>query len=221
MPTKLRSKMSVDERLATDIVALENAQNVQEIADLMAPFGYTSIKIGEGIAMHSDVEASVQKQIKEYGQQYAATEALNIARELAGKAYTKSLMIARIVFDHDIAAEQTLLLRGQRKHSYTGWIKQASTFYSALLNNVDYVARVAPYSLTTELLATENGLVKDVISKYETQLQEVGEAQSATKERDCAIDTFFGWMSSFYKFAKIACDGHPQLSEQLGIIDRS
>lgn len=220
MPTKLRSKMSIEQKLSADSSALHNALNISTIATLIAPFGYTDTKINEGITMHQNVESLIQKQVKEYGEQYAATEVLNQSRQTADKAYRKSLKIARIVFEHDISAQSALLLKGERKKSYSGWVKETTTFYSTLLNNVDYISQLTPFSLTSEVITNESNLVSEVISNYEKQLKETGEAQASTQERDNAIDEFFSWMTTFYKFVKIALEDHPQLSEQLGILER-
>jgi len=220
MPSTIRSKQSIDDRLLNDKTALQNASTVTEIANLIAPFGYDTDKLNEGLSKHANVESLILKQLKEYGDQYAATEAVKNAKAAAHKAYSKSLKIARIVFEGDLSAQTALQLMGKRKTSLSGWLSQAGTFYSVILERADYIARTTPYSLTSETLTAEQQLVDTVKTNHETQLKEMGEAQAATNERDTAIDDFFSWMSTFYKFVKIALADHPQLREQLGILER-
>ena len=48
------------------------------------------------------------------------------------------------------------------------------------------------------------------------QTKETGEAQEATVVRDAAARVLAAWLSRFFKVARVACDGQPQLRERPG-----
>ena len=63
--------------------------------------------------------------------------------------------------------------------------------------------------------AQAQALVAQVKSLGETQQREKGKAQTATKERDAAIDALDEWLSEFRTVAKIALEDNAQMLEAL------
>ena len=97
---------------------------------------------------------------KEKGEQKEATKEMENAWEAAADAYMPVLQIGRkLVFKNDAKAVVSLQLSGKRKTSLSGWIGQARAFYSNLLANPDWVARMAVYSFDETKLKAGLALV--------------------------------------------------------------
>ena len=109
--------------------AIANARDKQNVQDLLAVYGYDRTKLDEGYALYEDADSKHTIQKKEYGEQYAATDALNVTRAETNAQYSKHSKLARIAFKNDRSVEQSLLLSGKRKESLSGWLKQVKTFF--------------------------------------------------------------------------------------------
>jgi hypothetical protein len=214
-PSKKNNYQDINEYLRNTGVALTNASDA-EVAPLLATRGYTSAIITQKIAEHSNIKTLVSNQVKEYGDQYQATENYNSAAAVLHPKYIEHIEIARIVFADDTAAKTTLSLKGKRKRSASGYCSQALLFYKGASDSTTYKAALAVRGVTdAELQAGKTGYnnLSDLEAK---QAKETGEAQSATATRDKSIDDFAAWYSNFKVLAKIALSSKPQLREKLG-----
>ena len=121
-------KGSLSEFLSGSHILIENARDVPELSGVLQGFGYTAERWAEGSHLLTATETLVQKQLKEYGESYEATEALNKAWDAANAAYIKTLKIARVVFGEEVMPAAALKLYGPRKQTAAGWMEQASAF---------------------------------------------------------------------------------------------
>ena len=201
--------------------AIANALAIKEVSTLLAQFGYTSTRIKEGEALYETAKELQAKQIKEYGEQYEATNILQLARAMANKTYIVHVKIARIALRNNPETNASLQLMGSRKNSLSGWLKQANAFYTNALNTPKVLASLAKFNINKKQLEEGKALVSKLESSFNAQLKEKGEAQVATKERDAAMDELQDWMSDFVAIARIALASEPQLLEMLGIIEPS
>ena len=212
-----KPKVSIDERLTTAQVAIDNALSDEPIKELLVPFGYDDAKLNEGKALLEQTVTLNQKQDKEYGEQFAATQELHSLQTTAHKQYMDAVALARIKFRDDVKAWQALGLNGKRKVSLSGWVEQATKFYTNLIADSDLVTAMSGYGYTAEKLQAELDQVKTVPDANANQSREMGEAQAATKERDASLDDLDQWMSDFKTVAKIALKDHDQWIEKLGL----
>ena len=196
-------------------VALSNAADA-EIAPLLAARGYAAVTIAAKQTELANVKKLIANQIKEYGEQYAATKDYDDAVILIHPNYIDHIDLARIAFKNDTAAKTALGLKGDRKQSESGYRAQASLFYNGLLDNNDYKAAMAIKGVTDAELVKAEKAYDALGKKIADKLKETGEAQAATKARDKAIDDFADWFSDFKEVAKIALRQKPQLREKLG-----
>jgi hypothetical protein len=67
--------------------------------------------------LYEILQELINKQKKEYGEQYEATEATQKAWEEANNAYIKTLKVARIALENNTKAANELMLYGERKAS--------------------------------------------------------------------------------------------------------
>jgi len=201
--------------------AITNALGNDEVNAMMAELGYDQDRLNEGQALHSTANELQTTQVKEYGEQFAATDELNNVRVAANAEYMKHVKIARIALKGDRGAFESLQLNGTRKESLSGWLKQAKTFYANAIGSPDVITAVGRFGVTAKKLKAAQSLVNDVETKLSAQLKEKGEAQNSTQARDEAFDTLQGWMSDFVGIARIALETKPQYLEMLGIVEPS
>ncbi|MCA9981249.1 MAG: hypothetical protein KDD89_10450 [Anaerolineales bacterium] len=198
-------------------VAITNAQADPQVQANLALFGYDAAKLTEGSALLSEAETLTQQQAAEYGEQFAASEAVRTAWAEAKLAYGRSLKVARVAFRQDAQAQAALLLNGTRKESLSGWLQQATTFYANLLADARLVGGMGQFGYDEAKLTAEQGLVTAVQSLDAAQEREKGEAQAATKARDGKLDDLAEWLADFREIAAVALADEPQQLERLGL----
>jgi hypothetical protein len=121
---------TIDAKLLSAQVALENAQANEALKAALALYGYDDAKLATGRALYDGAQEKHNKQKQEYGEQYTATDALDTAMSVANTVYMRHVKIARIALKDQRGAWQALDLQGRRKKTYSGWVKQARVFYN-------------------------------------------------------------------------------------------
>jgi len=149
-----KPKRSIDERLLAAQVAIDNALGDADIQAALAVFGYDAAKLSAGRTLYEDALALVNAQKAEYGGQYEASAAVRAAWDAADVAYSASLKVARVALQDDPKAHAALMLGGTRKQSLSGWIEQATAFYTNLLGDATEFRRVPGGAAVTLSKAT-------------------------------------------------------------------
>ncbi len=212
---------TLDSKLLFALNAITNAMNNEPIKASLAGYGYDETKLSTGLALYENAARLQDTQKKEYGEQFAATDALNLARVEANKLYMTHVKVARIALKGDRNAEESLQLKGMRKESLSGWLKQAKAFYANALSTESILASLANYGITRENLEEGKAKIDIVENSYNSQLKEKGEAQDATQKRDEAFDDLQDWMTDFIAIARIALAEQSQYLEALAIVEPS
>lgn len=207
---------TIDAYLSDAKVALTNSSHPQ-IAPILTEYGYPATRIAIGIALHTDAEKKQKDQVKEYGEQYTATDVLTRSIADASAPYMEQLELSRIAFKSQRGILAELAATGERKKTQSGWLSDATTFYTNLLAKPEYVTAMASFGQTDVKLNAAFSLIKAANAALAARTKEAGEAQTATKLRDAAIDLFDEWYSDFIGVAKIALKNKPELLEILGV----
>ena len=201
--------------------ALINASNVELVSKALEIYNYGPEKLKEGLLLEENASSLQEKQKKEYGEQFEATDALMTAKADANAVYMKHVKIARIALKNSRGAGESLQIAGRRKRSLSGWLNQAGAFYTNAISSNEAIEAFKKFNITINDLKQGKELIQGVAEKYHLQLKETGEAQAATKERDDAFDMLNDWMSDFIGIARIALIDKPQYLEILGIVEPS
>lgn len=212
---------TIDAKLVSSQVAIANAMDNDAIKAPLAAFGYDEAKLQEGKALYEAAQTKHDQQKKEYGEQYAATDAFEAAMNSANKDYMTHLKIARVALRDLRGAAEALQLEGRRKKTYAGWLKQAGIFYTNALADEETKTALAKFGIDEAKLTAGKAAVQEVADKQAAQFKEKGEAQAATAARDEALEGLLDWMSDFVAIARIALENDPQLLEMLGIVEPS
>lgn len=161
------------------------------------------------------------KQAKACGEQFAATDALTLAKARANWVFMTHVKIARIALKGARGLAESPQISGRRKDTRSGWLKQAKAFYGNALNTPEVLEGMAKFGMTQDKLEEGQTMAADVEAKLNSQLKEKGEAQTATQARDEAFDAMQAWMSDFIGIARIALEAQSQYLEMLGIVEPS
>jgi len=199
-------------------ILIENAHSIPEINERLLGYGYTPQRWGEGFALLAAAEASVSQQLREYGESYAATEAVNRVWKEANAVYMKTLKVARIAFGDEPKAAVALKLQGPRKETVEGWMDQASVFYGNLIGDATLGDRLTKFGYTAAKLADEAALVDQVRKVLNAQGKETGEARQATADRDRQVADLDAWVGELKALARVAFTDDPQQLEKLGVV---
>lgn len=202
-------------------MAIENAQANSQVQASLTEFGYTPERIQEGKTLYEQALAAQQTQQAEYGEQIGASATFEDAWSKAKKSYMRLLKIARVAFKGDAGMATKLALNGRRKQSLSGWLLQAKQFYTNALGNSEAMNALGKYGITSGKLEAAQAETQAVEAADLVQEKEKGEAQSATKMRDEALDALDEWLDDFVAIARVALEDEPQLLETMGILERS
>lgn len=209
---------TIAERLTRYQLGLTNARTVTELTNRVALYGYDTEKLD---ALLDQCEATLNAHIaqqKEYGEQFAATEAFATAWKAAEGPYMHLVKLGRVIFKDDHATLYKLTLQEARKQSFSGWRVQAETFFTNLLSDTTAKAKYAQFNTPLAQLQSAQALLNAAMQASALQDKETGEAQRATRERDAQLDALDKAMAEFYALARLACEDSPQLLEMLEIV---
>lgn len=201
--------------------AFTNAASDAEAGAALAPFGYTSARLGEMLDLVEDVEARMAGQSREYGEQYAATSAAEAARADLKALYSRHRQLARLAHARGSDGYRTLGLDGSLPARDEALLSQASTFYRHLQEAPDVAATLAPFTVDAAALAEGRAKVEAVQAANAAQARETGDAQRATTVRDERAGALRAAYSDFVAVAKLALASLPQVRERLGLLERS
>ncbi|MEI6882385.1 MAG: hypothetical protein WCK82_13785 [Bacteroidota bacterium] len=207
---------SVDERLGKIKLALDGA--ISDDAQIeLAKFGYAKAEINKGMDLYKDTYTKHEKQKKEYGEQFDATDTLNKARKTANATYMKYMRIARVVFRNSRNEAESLMLNGDRKNSFTGWVEQCRVFYNNALASQSILDALAKKGLTKTMLEAGLASIADVEKANAAQSKEASEAVKATADRDAALDLLEHWFADFRDISFAVLDEKPELIRKMGL----
>lgn len=203
-------------RLVLDAIASNST-----IAAAMAAFGYDPARTQEGQTLLDTLTAAHSDQIKEYAEQFAATEAVNQAFEAADKTYGLHRALGKRLFAVDTLAHRQLLLNEPKARRRSDWLIQGGGFYTRLLAMPEWVAAMGTFGQTQAMLEAAQTAVNNVTTLDSTQKKEISEAQTATLQRDELYSEARVWLATAVEVAHFALADNPQLIEAFDVVEPS
>lgn len=195
--------------------ALTNASD-PEIEPLLTKVDYPPTIIAAKLSELNALKNLIDKQKKEYGEQYAATKNFENEANKLHAAYLKHVKFGKLIFEDDKVALKVMGLEGRRKQAEAAYCNQAISFYENGLDTVAYKNKLNARGITdAELTAGKTGYtnLKNLIP---IKVKETAEAQTATELRDNAWELFEDWFIEFKKYAVLTLSETPQLREKMG-----
>jgi len=213
-----QTKRTLSGQMMGHRILIDNCLSDPLIGQTLARFGYGPEVLKAGSDKLKQMEAAQAVQDAEYGDQIAATEAVEKAWKKARDQYNDALTLARIAFKNDSDAQRSLRLNGDRRNSLSGWLEDAKVFYQQLLNNTAWAKALERYDYTQARLTQEQAGVEEVSRLKSVQEKEKGEAKGATEARDKLLDEVNEWFGDLKEVVKVALRGDPQKVERLGLV---
>lgn len=196
-------------------VALTNVETQPEIAAEMAELGYDAAKISEGKSLIANVEAALNLQQDEKGEESAASAAFKELRSKVSALFRAHRKKALFAFLDDPDAVKDLGINVSPATVYADWRNEVGHFYDTLLTNEAYLQLVNQVKLTTDELTAAKELLPSMDAAYSEYYRETGESQEATRKKDEALHALETYMRRFWRAADIALEDKPQLKEAL------
>ena len=131
--------------------------------------------------------------------------------------YLNHINWGKLIFAEDLAALDTLSLKGKRKRPESGYCNQALLFYEGALNNATYKAALAARSITEPMLQAGKTSFTNLKNMIPKKAKETGEAQQATVKRDAAWELFDNWFIEFKKYGKLGFKQPSTTTRKIGM----
>ncbi|TAJ12162.1 hypothetical protein DMA11_13995 [Marinilabiliaceae bacterium JC017] len=209
---------SIEKFLTESKMAVDNGINKSSIAVRLGNLGYGTEQMNVGVNLVNEATQLHQNQKKEYGEQYAATDYVDMAIKALNGVYMNHLQLARIVFKNERGISEALQLTGKRKRVIPEYLAQVGLFYNNALSTLTVMEGMKRFNVLEEHLQNGLTLLNSANAAYQQQKKEKGEAQEATELRDAKLEELEEWMGDYLKVARIAVADSPQLLEALGIV---
>jgi hypothetical protein len=196
-------------------IALENAVQNSRISQALGELGYDDQLLAEGRSLWEETKNLFLEKMEK------ATGKSDAYAHFAGKweefdeLYSMHRKKAKVKFRKDPEVLEKLHIDRVSPRSYERWIKDVEVFYLTLKENEDLRSRLSVLKVTDEELARAAQLLEELLEKRRIFVDEKGEAQDATANKDLLFDRLDDWMSEFYATARIALEDNPELLESL------
>ncbi|MFJ1431375.1 hypothetical protein ACILE2_11335 [Capnocytophaga canimorsus] len=199
----------------------ENLSKEGDLKTELAEYGYDDAKIAEGKALYDEARKTFDANIKETREETSASLAFQEKYQNVQKKYSTHRKKARIVFEDNEEALRQLKLKGSAARAIAASMEEMRAFYQLLDTTPNLLTPLKQLKINEEDVKNQLQELPEVEKAYATYLQEKGESQQATRDKNKAFETLDKWVSKFHKVAKIALEDRPQLLEALGKFVRS
>ncbi|MFK8280974.1 MULTISPECIES: hypothetical protein [Capnocytophaga] len=199
----------------------ENLSKEGDLKTELAEYGYDDAKIAEGKALYDEARKTFDANIKETREETSASLAFQEKYQNVQKKYSTHRKKARIVFEDNEEALRQLKLKGSAARAIAAAMEEMRAFYQLLDTTPNLLTPLKQLKINEEDVKNQLQELPEVEKAYATYLQEKGESQQATRDKNKAFEALDKWVSKFHKVAKIALEDRPQLLEALGKFVRS
>lgn len=209
------------EQLRRISVLFANLTEGSTIATEMAEYGYTTEEIKKGKALYTAAQNLYDANLTENQEEVEAYAAFATQLEILTTTYTTDRKKARIIFKNQPEVLTNLRLRGRQPYAIASQLEDIKLFYTTLQKEEALRTPLKRLKIDEAHLSAQLTQLEKTNAAYATYMQEKGENQHATKEKNKALDAVGKWVSEFFNIAKIALEDKPQLLESLAKFIRS
>lgn len=218
----MRKNYLSNEQILQDFGALFlNLTKETELATEMASYGYDKEKVAEGKALYDKANELYLKNKKENADETTASLEYRKKLDELLEIYTNHRKRAKVVFRDQADTLKLLALSGSASRNRAGLLKEIEILYVNLNDNETLLNEVKIMKISSEDIKSQIQRLNDVQTAHANYLQEKGESQQATKDKNEAFAKLEKWVRNLYAVAKIALEDKPQLLEGIGKIIKS
>jgi hypothetical protein len=188
-----------------------------EVKTRLEELGYDETSLNEGKALHTNAkaqyDANVQENIETRETRTIYENKLSEALEIFLGHRKRALAVLR----RDPVKKSVLNIDRAPSEGYLKLMAQMENFYTNALSDSFIKAGLARLRVTEEHLTAAQTLLAELKTAKAEYDREMAEDQTATAQKNEAIEALTDWMDDFYEVAKIAMEDEPQLLELLGM----
>ncbi|MEG1230321.1 MAG: hypothetical protein RSD71_16630 [Flavobacterium sp.] len=196
-------------------VLFENVKKDTALATELAEYGYDAATIAQGEELYTNFVQKYDTNKTETAQETSAYAVFSNAFETTAAIYKTDRKKAKIVFKNQPDVLRNLQLNKPLLDRNALVIDTMRLFYDMLHNNSELLNALQRLKITTDHVNQQLANVTNVQTVYAAYVQEKGESQQATQDKNKAFDAVSKWVSEFYSVAKIALEDQPQLLESI------
>ena len=196
-------------------VLFENVKKDTVLAAELAEYGYDAAAIAQGEALYNNFVEKYDTNKTETAQETTAYAVFSNAFETTAAIYKTERKKAKIVFKNQPDVLRNLQLNKPLLDRNALVIDTMRLFYDMLHNNTELLTALNRLKITADHVNQQLANVANVQTVYAAYVQEKGESQQATQDKNKAFDAVSKWVSEFYSVAKIALEDQPQLLESI------
>jgi len=197
--------------------ALMTARKNDLVYPLIAEYNMTYQRIDAGMAMLDRLMDADKQKTELFGKQLEAGAALKRLFTRVNPNYMSHVRLMKIKYRRRPERLERLMLHEPRQRDINGWLRQADTFYTNLINDAEMVNNLKDNGLTPDKLTASYNKIKEVELAHNLHREARGLSQAALETRDALMAEFDLWMKEFIQICKMALKEHPQMLEILGI----
>lgn len=198
-----------------------NLSKENEISTELSEYGYNEDKINVGKKLFEKARQEYDKNKKETAEENTSYALFKKKFDEVTKIYSTDRKKAKIIFKEEEDKLKKLSLKGTSSKNIANLVVKMRLLYQNLDTDESLLNAVKILKVTPENVKKQLTEITEAERLYANYLQEKGESQQATKDKDKAFADLEKWVKELYTIAKIALEDKPQLLESLGKLVRS
>lgn len=202
-------------------VLFENIKKDTLLANELAEYGYDAESIAIGETLYTNLLTAYSSNIKETAEETTSYAVFNKLYAGLVATYKTDRKKAKIIYKDQADVLKNLKVDGALPFRNASIMDVMNTFYTTLQNNEPLVTPLTRLKVTNDHIAQQLAHLTQTQQAYAAYVQENGESQQATIDKNKAFDAVTKWITEFYAIAKIALEDKPQLLESVAKLVRN
>lgn len=202
-------------------VLFYNVVKDTELSRELEEYGYDAAEVANGKALYDNLVQLYDDNVKETAEEITAYKKFTDLFDALINTYTTDRKKAKIIFKEKPEVLTNLKIKGVQPRRNAVILDSIKIFYQAIQNNPDLLQPLQRLKINAVHVQNQLNQLQAVERAYADYIQEKGESQQATKNKDMAFKTLEKWIREFYAIAKIALEDKPQLLESVAKLVRS
>ncbi len=213
-----KNYLSNEKMLQNYGVLFQNLNKETELSAELAEYGYDAARIAKGKELYDKAVESYQKSKKESTEETTASMSFRKKLDEITQLYLSDRKKVKLIFKDQPDVLKNLSLKGAVSQVNANFLQEMKDLYQSLDENQVLQEAVKVFKITPEYIKSQLDKIKQIELAYGDYLQEKGESQQATKDKNKAFAELDKWVKELYGFAKLALEDRPQLLESIAKI---
>ena len=211
----MSKRISEQQLLQNYRVLFQNVKRDTVLATELAQYGYDAATIAEGETLYNICVEKYDSNKTETAEETTAYAVFSQIFENTRATYVTDRKKAKIVFKNQPDVLKNLQLNGLLSIRNAVVIDTMRLFYENLQSTPEWLTALQRLLISADHVTQQLSNITNTQNAYADYIQEKGESQQATKDKNKAFDNITHWVNELYSVAKIALEDQPQLLESI------